>query len=288
MIYILLSIVFSSVLFVIFKLFGKFKVNSLQAIIFNYITACIVGFSVYGKPLSIMKLANFNWFYYSLGLGLVFISVFYVMAITTQKNGLSVVAVASKMSVVIPIMVGVFLYNESIGRLKVAGILIALISIYLVTVNPNKIKGSTLLFPILVFVGSGFIDVSLKFLQTNFVKQSDVSVFSATLFGTAGLAGILIFLLQIFQGSFKFQFKSLIGGIILGVANYFSIYFLIRAIGYKGLESSTFFIINNVGILFVTALLGVILFREKLSQQNRLGILLAVIGIVLVSLSGKY
>jgi len=214
---------------VIFKFFGKFKVNSLQAIIFNYLTACIVGFSVYGKPLSVLELSSFNWFYYTLGLGLVFISVFYVMAITTQKNGLSVVAVSSKMSVVIPILVGVFLYNESIGRLKVAGILIALASIYLVTVNPNKIKGSS-----------------------------------------------------------KFQFKNLIGGIVLGIANYFSIYFLVKAIGYKGLESSTFFIVNNVGVLFVTSLLGVILFREKLTKQNRLGILLAVVGIILVSLSGSF
>jgi len=80
----------------------------------------------------------------------------------------------------------------------------------------------------------------------------------------------VIFLLQIFQGSFKFQFKNLIGGIVLGIANYFSIYFLVKAIGYKGLESSTFFIVNNVGVLFVTSLLG------------------AVVGIILVSLSGSF
>lgn len=204
-----------------------------------------------------------------------------------KKNGLSVVAVASKMSVVIPILVGVFLYNESIGRLKVAGILIALASIYLVTVNPNKIRASSLLYPILVFVGSGFIDVSLKFLETNFVNPSDISVFSATLFGTAGLVGGIIFLFQLFQGNFKFQFKNLVGGVLLGIVNYFSIYFLVKAIGYKGMESSTFFVVNNVGILFVTSLLGVILFREKLTHQNKLGILLAVVGIVLVSLSGS-
>lgn len=86
MIYIVLSVLASSILFVIFKLFGRFKVNSLQAIIFNYLTACIVGFSVYGKPLSVLELSSFNWFYYTLGLGLVFISVFYAMAITTQKK----------------------------------------------------------------------------------------------------------------------------------------------------------------------------------------------------------
>lgn len=275
-------------LFVIFKLFSKFKVNSFQAIVFNYITACVFGFLMYGKSVDIVKLTSFSWFYYTLGLGLVFIAVFNVMALTTQKNGLSVVAVASKMSVVIPILVGVFLYNESIGRLKVAGILIALASIYMVTVNPSKIKGSSLLYPILTFLGSGLIDTSLKYLQTKYVNTNDISVFSATVFGAAGITGLLLFLFQIIQGDFKFQLKNLVGGVVLGIVNYFSIYYLVRAIGYKGLESSTFFIINNVGILLVTTILGLIFFSEKLSSQNKLGVLLAIIGIVLVSFSGSF
>ncbi|WP_010521032.1 DMT family transporter [Aquimarina agarivorans] len=286
--YLLLSICASSVLFVVFKLFAKFKINTIQAIIFNYLVAAVCGYIAHNKPITIPQITQFSWFYYSLGLGLIFIAVFYAMAITTQRNGMSVVAVASKMSVVIPILFGVFVYNETIGRIKVLGILIALFSIYLVTVNPNKIKSSSLLFPILVFIGSGLIDTSLKFLQTNFVKPQDVSIFSATLFVTAGFTGILIIIFQALQKKFTFEFKNLIGGIVLGVCNYFSIYFLVQAISYKGMESSTLFTVNNVGVLLVTTILGVLLFKEKLTQQNKLGILLAAVGIVLVSVSGNF
>ena len=64
--------------------------------------------------------------------------------------------------------------------------------------------------------------------------------------------------------------------------------FLIKAIGYKDLESSTVFTLNNVAILLTTAILGVVLFNEKLNTKNKLGILLASIGIVLVSVSGQF
>ncbi len=286
--YILLSITASSILFVVFKLFSKFKINTIQAIIFNYLVAAVCGYIAHNKPISIPQITQFSWFYYTLGLGLIFIAVFYAMAITTQRNGLSVVAVSSKMSVVIPILFGVFVYNETIGRIKVLGILIALFSIYLVTVNPNKIKSSSILFPFLVFLGSGLIDTSLKFLQTKFVNPQHISIFSATLFATAGFTGILIIIFQMIQKKFKFEFKNLIGGVALGIVNYFSIYFLVKAISYKGLESSTLFTINNVGILLVTTILGVILFREKLTQQNKLGILMAAAGIALVSLAGNF
>ena len=288
MIYLLLSIAASSVLFVIFKLFSKFQINTLQAIIFNYLAACVCGFIAHGKPVSIPQIISFSWFYHSLGLGLVFIGVFYVMALTTQRNGLSVVAVASKMSVVIPILVGVYYFKESIGAMKVSGILIALLSIYLVTVNPNKIKGGSFLFPVLVFLGSGLIDTSLNFLKEKYVSPGDISVFSAMLFATAGFAGVLIIIFQIIQGKFQFELKNLIGGIILGISNYFSIYFIIKAFSYKGFESSTVITINNVGVLIVTTILGVLLFGENLTSQNKLGILLAATGIILVGLSGSF
>ena len=289
MIYLLLSILTSSSIFIIFKLFDKYNIDRLQAIIFNYGIACTCGIIAYQKTINISELPQYNWFYFTIGLGIIFISVFNIMAITAQRNGLSVVAVAGKMSVVIPIIFGLLLYNETIGWLKALGIILALISIYLVTVNPEGIKkGASLLFPLLVFIGSGFIDTSLKFLQTNYVQENEVALFSASIFGAAFIIGILVLFFQIIKKTFVFKFKNLVGGVSLGIINYFSIYFLIKAIGYKSLESSTVFTINNVSILLTTAILGVILFKEQLNNKNKLGILLASIGIVLVSVSGKF
>ena len=289
MIYLLLSILSSSSIFIIFKLYDKFKVDSLQAIIFNYAVACICGLLAYQQPIQLNKIPNYDWFYYAIGLGFVFISIFNIMAITAQRNGISVVAVASKMSVVIPIIFGFILYHESIGWIKLLGIILALISIYLVTLNPDKvIKGGSFLFPLIVFIGSGFIDTSLKFLETNFVKENEVALFSASIFASAFIIGIAVFLIQFINKSFKFELKNLIGGVSLGIINYYSIYFLIKAISYKNLESSTVFTINNVSILLISTILGIVFFKEKLNTKNKAGILLASMGIILVSLSGQF
>ena len=82
------------------------------------------------------------------------------MAMTSQKNGVSVASVAGKMSVVIPVFFGIFLYNESFSFLKITGIFIVLIAVYLTSFKEEKSisQKNTLLFPVLLFLGSGTID----------------------------------------------------------------------------------------------------------------------------------
>jgi len=43
MLYLLLSVLFSSAIFIVFKLFDTYKINTLQAIVFNYFTAFTIG-----------------------------------------------------------------------------------------------------------------------------------------------------------------------------------------------------------------------------------------------------
>ncbi len=286
MIALLLSILASSLIFVIFKFFDIYKINILQAIVVNYIIACISGITSYPNPIDLTTITEYNWFFGTFLLGVFFIIVFNLMAITTQKNGLSVVAVASKMSIAIPVIFGILVYHEGTGFWKLMGISIAMISVYLTSVKTKKgitISKKDLIFPILVFVGSGIIDTSLKFLETNYVAQDDISLFSATIFGFAAIIGILVLGYQVLTGKTTLQAKNLIGGIILGVPNYFSIYFLIQALRTEGIESASIFTINNVAILIVSTLLGIILFKEKLLPKNWVGILLAILSIILVA-----
>src|SRR5690606_8296622 len=107
MTYLVLSILFSTVLYVIFKLFTRFKINTLHAIIVNYIVALTIGFSVSSIEINPSSIYQSSWFFGALALGFLFIFIFNIMAITAQRNGLSVVSVASKMSLVIPIVFGI-------------------------------------------------------------------------------------------------------------------------------------------------------------------------------------
>lgn len=286
MIYLLLSVLSSSVIFVIFKLFQKFGVNSLQAIIINYFFASLVGFLGFIEKSDVYLVSSQLWFPGTLILGALFIIVFNLAAITTQRSGLSVVSVATKMSVAIPVFFGVILYNESTGTMKILGILLALIAVYLTSIKSTtgiKIKKENLIFPLLVFIGSGIIDTTIKYLETTYVSLTHVALFSTTIFAVAGCIGIGILIFQAAMGKLRIKGKNILGGIILGIPNYFSIYFLVLALRSEGFESSAVFTINNVAIVLVSTFLGIALFKERLIPKNWMGILLAIISILLVA-----
>ena len=131
----------------IFKLFAHYNINTLQAIVVNYFIAFATGILTYTGETTVTEAIGSKWFYGALALGFVFISVFNLMAITTQKSGLSVVSVATKMSVIIPITFGILYYNESAAFLKIAGIALALVAVYLASIKEKtSINKSCLLY----------------------------------------------------------------------------------------------------------------------------------------------
>ncbi len=289
MIYLLLSILSSTVIFVVFRLYKKYGVNTLQAIIVNYFIACIVGFFGYIESIDdLVRIPSESWFLGTVFLGAMFITVFNLAAITTQRSGLSVVSVATKMSVAIPVFFGIFIYNESLGFLKVTGIILALAAVYLSSIKTKKgisIKKENLIFPLLVFVGSGIIDTTINYLENFYVSETDVGLFSSSIFGVAGIIGTTILIGQAVLGKLKITWKNIAGGIALGIPNYFSIYFLVMALRSPGFENSVIFTLNHVGIVLASTILGIVLFKEVLLKKNWIGIALAVISIILVASS---
>ena len=283
MIYLGLSILSSTGIFVLFKLFNKYHINTLQAIVVNYITACICGILHNNNAINASEILQSDWFMGAFGLGFLFIVIFNVMALTAQKNGLSVASVASKMSVIIPVIFGVYVLNEGLGFQKIAGIILALIAVYLTSIKPNSDVKLTrsLYLPIALFLGSGIIDTSVNY----FAPQDKIPLFSATIFGIAFILGILVLFYKSARLKTKFKLKSIPFGLALGIVNYASIFFLLKALRVEGYESSTLFTINNVAIVAISTLVGLIMFKECISNKNCLGIGIAVISIILVTLA---
>ena len=191
------------------------------------------------------------------------------------------------MSVVIPIIFGVILYNESLSVIKIIGIILAIIAVYLASVKEDleKHEKAGLLLPVILFLGSGAIDTILKYVEINYVAENEVSLFSGSLFGFAAFFGLIILLFKTIKKREAFGVKNVIAGIVLGIPNYYSIVFLIKALQNKNLESSTLFTINNVGIVVVSTLIGLLLFKETFSLKNKIGIALAITGIILVAIA---
>jgi drug/metabolite transporter (DMT)-like permease len=280
-----LSVLFSSSIFVVFKLFDTYKVETLYAIIINYVVASSVGLLLYEKNIVLLEIPTKPWFLGTMVLGILFILVFNLMAATSQKNGVSVASVATKMSLVIPVIFGLLVYDEKLGALKSLGILLALAAVYFASVKKRDIliKKSVLVLPALVFIGSGVIDTSIKYLEETLVPKEEFSLFSAVVFGSAAVTGIIFIAIKSFKKRSTPSITTVLGGIGLGILNYFSIYYLLRALQHEDLNSASVFTINNVAIVMFSTLLAVILFKERISTKNWMGISLAIISIILVA-----
>lgn len=285
MVYLCLSILTASLIFVVFKLFDRFKVQTFYAIIANYFVACSVGLIFYNGDIDLTKIPREPWFLGTLLLGVLFIVVFNLMAATAQRVGVSVASVATKMSLAIPVLFGVIMYNEVLGPIKIFGIILALGAVYFASNKGDSlvIKKSTFLLPLGVFLGSGIIDTSIKYIQETYIQENEYPIFSATVFAIAAVTGIVFIFINAFKKPLRFNLKNILGGIALGVPNYFSIFFLLKALKNDTLNSASIFTINNVAIVMLTTLLGILLFKEKISGKNWLGIALAVISILLVA-----
>lgn len=281
-----LSILCSSLIFVIFKYFEVFKIETPYAIIANYLVACLVGFFFYDEVPSINEITTSMWFLPTLLLGVLFILVFNIMARSSQQNGVGTTSVATKMSLVIPVALGVVLYKEHLSPLQIFGIALALVAVYFASIKRQSliIKKDSLLLPLLVFLGSGIIDSSIKYIQETKLSTDQFPLFSSTVFAAAASTGLLFILIKSIKSPLKINLKNIIGGIVLGVPNYFSIFFLLRALKNESLNSASVFTINNVAIVMFSTLLGILLFKERLSLKNWLGIGIAIISILLVAL----
>jgi drug/metabolite transporter (DMT)-like permease len=280
----LLAIVFSCSLFIVLKSFSKFNINTFQAIVVNYLVAFSIGILNSNTNFNYKEILAKEWIYGSLFLGFLFIVVFFIIGKTSQKNGVSVASVASKMSLIIPILFGIFFFKESIDLIKIAGIIIALIAVFFTTKKEKgTINTSNFTLPILLFIGTGITDTSINFIQKNWVNPEDNALFSSITFLFAFTIGLLLIIIQSIKKRIVIAPKNILGGIVLGVPNFFSIYFLLNALQSPDFESATLFTLLNIGVILLTTIFGLLLFKEKLNKNNYLGILLAILALFLVT-----
>lgn len=281
MIYLVLSIVFSTGINLIFRLFKKWSTDNLQAIVWNYFVCVLCGF-VFNTNIEV---SDFNqaWSGYAILLGFLFIGIFFLMAKTAQEYGIAVSAVSAKMAVVFPVLFGILIINEPIFFTTWLGIILSIISVWFVSFgNGNAEVGRHWWLPLLVFIGSGIIDLSLKFINWKYdnIKEAHLAM---TIFGIAACIGLVIQFYRVTKGKSKFELKHVWAGILLGVPNYFSIYFLLKAINIPNMPAVVLFPVNNIGIVLLSTLLSVLLFKEKLGKKKLAGIVISIVSILLLT-----
>lgn len=285
--YLIVTILLNVLLTVIFKLFPRYNINALQAIVVNYWVCVITGSLFLGRfPINAAGFGE-PWVPWAMLIGTGFFTVFNIIAYCTRVDGITTATIANKLSLVIPVLISLFLYSEHAGPLKIAGIVLAFPAVYLTArVKGEDDKVHNMTWPVLLFIGSGLLDTLVKYSEQAYLHIPEQhAVFPIYTFATAAVVGTCTLLFLVLAKKTRLQPRNIIAGIILGIPNYFSIYFLIVLLHSGFLQSSAAIPVNNIGILLVSALAGLAFFREKITMYRIAGLLLSILAILLIVFS---
>ncbi|NCU02850.1 MAG: EamA family transporter [Chitinophagaceae bacterium] len=284
------SIVLTSWLTLSFKVVERLGVNTYQSIVFNYITCVVTGSFVNGAFPIDQQATKEPWFVWALVMGGIFVSLFNVIAVTTQKLGVAVASVANKLSLVIPFLFSIYLYNEEATVFKIIGIVAALVAVAFtcwpasaVNSSAKKVNAGWYLLPVVIFFASGLLDTMIKYVESSFIGTSNHNAYLITAFASAASFGVLGLLYLLVTKKARFDVRAILTGIMIGVPNYFSIWCLMHVLKENTGNSSAIIPINNTGIVLFSTVAALLLFNEKLSKLNWLGIALSVLAIALIA-----
>jgi drug/metabolite transporter (DMT)-like permease len=282
------SILLNTCIILSFKLLERYRINAFQAIVFNYITCVITGSVTEGGFPLHQGILQQPWFPWALLMGASFITTLNIIGLTTRKNGVAVTSVANKLSVVIPFGFSLYLYNEQAGWLKITGMVLALVAVYLTIKRKDNTPAHTInkwlwVFPVILFAASGLLDTLIKYVEQGYINDTNRNAYLITTFACAAGAGSLGLLASVLTGKQRFNYLSIAAGIIIGIPNYFSIWFLLAVLKEYTGNSSAIIPINNMGIVLLSAVAAWGLFRERLSFTNWIGIILSLGAIALIA-----
>ena len=283
MIYLILAILFSAGVFVAMRLFERFKLDNHQALMWNYVFASGTGFAICEHWDTVPQLVGETWFGLSLLTGFWFIFTYLLMTASAQRSGVTVTSLSSKLSVVLPILAGVIMLGEKLNFVATLGIVLALVALVLV-LERKKDSGErnnrSWLLPVCIFFGTGTGDILMKITEQQ-NSGDDLGFMIAFIYFVALVFGVIIVIWDIARGKSKWQWKSAIGGIGLGVINFFSTSSVYHAM--RHFDNVVLFPIYNIGVVSLTALVGWLFFKEKLTLKNYIGLVIAVIAVVLIA-----
>ncbi|MBA5791820.1 EamA family transporter [Flavobacterium sp. xlx-214] len=252
--------------------------NLFLLVIFNYIVAVILSYIFFDISLNEIVSSKIN-IGLVLFLGILMPSAFYILNKSLKTSGLAKTDIFQRLSLIIPVLLSFFIFNEVFSINKAIIILLSFISICFLLYKKSTNNGKfNIIYLILVFLIYGLIDTLFKIIAT-----SSSTKYTTTLFFIF-ICCTVVSLLYYFFNKGKSDLKFIYLGALLGILNFCNIFFYMKAHTYFKDSPTLVFITMNLGVIIGGTLIGKYYFKEKISKPNVIGILLAVASIILLAL----
>ncbi|MGP1573839.1 EamA family transporter [Aggregatibacter segnis] len=275
----IIAVLCSVAVSVLLKVARKRNIVIQQAIAFNYIVALSLSWFLLKPDFKGLEFTDFiaqseNTPIF-LALGILLPSVFIIMSKAVEFAGIVRSDAAQRLSLFLPILAAFLIFHETLSQSKVVGIVLAFVGLFCLLSKPNEqsaVDFRGVLGLVGVWFGYGIIDILFKQ-----VAKSG-GAFPTTLFIAFSLAACIMFIYLLFKRT-QWNVASFIGGIILGVLNFFNILFYIKAHQSFGANPTLVFAGMNIGVICLGTITGSLIFKEKISKVNWLGIVFSLCAI---------
>ena len=275
----IIAVLCSVAVSVLLKVARKRNIVIQQAIAFNYIVALSLSWFLLKPDFKGLEFTDFiaqseNTPIF-LALGILLPSVFIIMSKAVEFAGIIRSDAAQRLSLFLPILAAFLIFHETLSQSKVVGIVLAFVGLFCLLSKPNEqsaVDFRGVLGLVGVWFGYGIIDILFKQ-----VAKSG-GAFPTTLFIAFSLAACIMFIYLLFKRT-QWNVASFIGGIILGVLNFFNILFYIKAHQSFGANPTLVFAGMNIGVICLGTITGALIFKEKISKVNWLGIVFSLCAI---------
>ena len=275
----IIAVLCSVAVSVLLKVARKRNIVIQQAIAFNYIVALSLSWFLLKPDFKGLEFSEFivqseNTPIF-LALGILLPSVFIIMSKAVEFAGIVRSDAAQRLSLFLPILAAFLIFHETLSQSKVVGIVLAFVGLFCLLSKPNQqsaVDFRGVLGLIGVWFGYGIIDILFKQ-----VAKSG-GAFPTTLFIAFSLAACIMFIYLLFKRT-QWNVASFVGGIILGVLNFFNILFYIKAHQSFGSNPTLVFAGMNIGVICLGTITGALIFKEKISKVNWLGIVFSLCAI---------
>ena len=284
MFYLLCSIICSVTVGIIFKISKRYEVCTSQIVMWNYVLALVLCYLFFQPDLTPVNTAA-PWAIYA-PLMVLMPSVFMFLAMSIKHMGIVRTDAAQRLSLFIPILAAWFIFKEDFNTLKIIGLAIGFPAIFLILSKRSDTNSNKWIYPAVVLIGFGVIDVLFKQIALYTSLPYTTSLF--VVFSGALGVSVLNVLYQILFKSIKPRIINFAFGTLIGIFNFGNILFYLKAHKAFAENPSTVFAAMNIGVIILGCLAGIVIFKEKVSKYNYAGLVLAVGAIVIITLSQLY
>ena len=283
--FLLLAVISSAAIALVLKFFRSQEGNRYGIIIGNYLTCIVISLIMIGDLSLIPVAVPSTWICGVIG-GLLFVAGLVFMQSSIKANGATLTSAFGKLGVMVPLAMSFLVFGEKPALVQVAGILVALVALVVINSpskgeNTSEVKTYSFALLILCFLGNGLADAMAKVFE-HVGERSDDRIYISIVFTAACLISAVLAYMEYRNTGKKILTKELLAGIAVGVPNYYSSFFLLGSL--ERLPSFLVYPIFSTGTILLVMLVSTLLFKERPTKTQYVGIAMILMALVLLNL----